>query len=123
MILFRMLDLLQRICESQKHIETLTERPRCFKPAYSGHLTLITEVILNWQRNKQEGLPECFNDPNWIDYTTRTFPEIKRRDNFFLGSTDTLERLVQPVEDNEDVIAINGIYPSGADERVSEIIC
>lgn len=112
--------LLQRICESQRHTEALSEKPRCFKPAYIGHLTLVAETVITWQKSKdQQQLPDNFNDLNWTDYANKAFPEIKRRDNFFLGSIETMERLVQPVEDNDDVVAINGIYPCGADERVS----
>lgn len=110
--------MLQRICESQRHIEALSEKPRSFKPPYTGHLTLIAETVITWQKNKDQQLLDAFNDLNWIDYVNKTFPEIKRRDNFFLGSTEAMERLVQPVEDNDDVVAINGIYPCGADERV-----
>lgn len=109
--------LLERICETQRHVEALAEKPRSVRPALIGHLTLVAEIIIGWQ-HRQETLPEAFHSPSWTDYALRAFPEIKKRDQHILGGSTPAEKPSEDDSAGEDAIAINGVFPTGADERV-----
>jgi hypothetical protein len=131
--------LLDRIIDTQRHWEAMSEAPRPVKPSHIAHFNRLTECVLDHQRR----YPKVYSGYHaWTDYVTGTCEEQKLLDGYILGSglmdhgqasnvaiaslscIDHKDLGIQDQDDENqkddgvDLFYINSVFPTGADERV-----
>ncbi|KAI0636560.1 SIT4 phosphatase-associated protein-domain-containing protein [Trametes polyzona] len=87
--LFRDARLMHRIIEGSKRNDIESSAPKGVRLGYMGHLTLISEDVINALEHLPPDLrlqiAQYAPQPEWDEYVTGRYKETKKKDNVLLG--------------------------------------
>lgn len=127
-------NLRQRIVEAQRENDSKVQRPRGNRLTYMGHLTLISEIIINWETNSltmtKSGnfIISPVSEESWREYSNKTFKETRLKDKKVLGGIKPSVSMYEMISSSEDsggdeLLNYNSIFRSGDEEQLARYFC
>jgi hypothetical protein len=126
-------NLRQRIIDAQRENDSQVQKPRGNRLAFMGHLTLISEIVINWETNSLEVtksgsfIISPVPEESWREYTTKTFRETRLKDKKVLGGIKppiSMHEMISSSEDSGDeLLNYNSIFRSGDEEQMARYFC
>ena len=127
-------NLRQRIVEAQRENDSKVQRPRGNRLPYMGHLTLISEIIINWETNSltmtKSGnfIISPVSEESWREYSNKIFKETRLKDKKVLGGIKPSVSMYEMISSSEDsggdeLLNYNSIFRSGDEEQLARYFC
>ena len=126
-------NLRQRIIDAQRENDSQVQKPHGNRLAFMGHLTLISEFVINWETNPLE-ITKSGNfiispvpEESWREYTNKTFRETRLKDKKVLGGIKppiSMHEMISSSEDSGDeLLNYNSVFRSGDEEQMARYFC
>lgn len=126
-------NLRQKIVDAQRENDSQVQKPLGNRLAFMGHLTLIAEIIINWETNSLEitktgnFIISSVPEESWREYTNKTFRETRLKDKKVLGGIKppiSMHEMISSSEDSGDeLLNYNSIFRSGDEEQMARYFC